>query len=81
MLFIIFGIMAFSAGIKLVTSGGNTSAVESAKKQMTNAFVGIIIVLGAWLLIDTILKGVALDLTKFGAGFGPWNQIQCGVQN
>ena len=42
-------------GFKMVTSGGNTTAWESAKGTFANIIIGFILVLGAWLIVDTLL--------------------------
>ncbi len=65
------------AGFKLVTSAGNVAAMESAKKMITNAMIGFVIVLSAWLIVDTVMKvmvtGEAFDAES-------WNRFQndCG---
>ncbi|MCA9361577.1 hypothetical protein KC845_03410, partial [Candidatus Kaiserbacteria bacterium] len=68
------------AGFGLVVSGGNQSAYEKAKGYFMNAIIGLIIILAAWTLIDTLMK-VLVDDTKFG----PWNEIDSsncgGVRN
>ena len=70
-------IMFAIAGLKMATSGGNQSAVSSAKETMTNVVIGFIILLAAWLIVDTVMKAF-VDTSKFQkAGFGVWNQIQC----
>lgn len=57
----ILGIIAVIAlmitGFKLVTSAGDTDAWTKAKEMFTNIVIGIIIILAAWLVVDTILKG------------------------
>ena len=58
-------------GLKMVMSGGNTEGVSEAKGMMTNSVIGFIILLGAWLIVDTVLK----ELTN--GAIGPWNEIQC----
>jgi len=70
------------AGIKLVTSGGDTSAWTSAKNMFTNIIIGFVIVLSAWLIVDTLLKMVLTD--EIQTKYGPWHQIdgaQCGGIN
>jgi len=63
------------AGARLVTSAGNASAMEAAKKLMTNMLIGYVIVLAGWLLIDYGFK------VLFNEGdFGPWNVVECVVQ-
>lgn len=57
----ILGVIAVIAlmitGFKLVTSAGNPGAWTQAKDMFTNIVIGIIIILAAWLVVDTILKG------------------------
>ncbi len=67
------------AGIRLVTSGGNTEAKELAKNIFTNVLIGYIIVLAAWLLVDTGMKILLRDQGSV-PGLGPWNQVQCVPQ-
>lgn len=80
LLFVVFAAIAVSAGVKLVTSGGNTQAVSDAKSKLTNAVIGIIIVLAAWLLVDTIMKGLLSSGTGQITGYGLWSEIKCGSQ-
>jgi hypothetical protein len=70
------------AGYRLVMSRGSTSEYEAAKRMLSNIIIGLIILLIAWLAVDTIMKlllrndgQVQYDST--GALFGPWNNIQC----
>lgn len=85
-------IMIVIAGFRLVMSGGNSEAWESAKKNFTNIIIGIILVMSAWLIVDTIMKALVVgndggDLSSgrsYGQegpfnNFGPWNQLQCPV--
>lgn len=62
------------AGFLLVTSAGNTSAMEKAKSMFTNSIIGFAIVLAAWLLID---YGMKMLMKDGEAGFGPWNELTC----
>ena len=59
----------------MVMSGGSTEGVSEAKGMMTNAVIGFIILLGAWLIVDTVLKTVMKEGT-----IGPWNEIACVAQ-
>ncbi|MEZ4211084.1 MAG: pilin [Candidatus Paceibacterota bacterium] len=43
------------AGFLLVTSGGNPSKKDDAKKVVTNAVIGLVILLAAWLIVRTVL--------------------------
>lgn len=74
------------AGFKLVLSAGDTGAMSDAKKMITNVVIGFVIVLAAWLIVDTVMKGLMdPNYSSGGEGsqlkFGPWNKIpagQCG---
>lgn len=76
---VIFGVLFFIAGFGMITSGGNSGKLEDAKKSLTNALVGFLIVLSAWLIVDTLLKAMLPDngLTGVSTGFGMWNEINC----
>lgn len=52
----ISAIMCAYAGVLLVTSGGSTENRGKAKKIFTNAIIGLIIALAAWLIINSILS-------------------------
>ena len=71
----IAAILIIVAGVRLVTSGGNTSAMEQAKSSMTNLIIGYLIVLSAWLVLDYGLK--ALLIQDGTNSFGVWNTISC----
>lgn len=71
-LFVIAAIIFVVAGFQLVTSGGDVSRKEAAKKKFTNTIIGFVIVLAGWLLIDTGMKALLP-----AQSYGVWNQIQC----
>jgi hypothetical protein len=76
--FMIFAGMAVYAGVKMVISGGNSHAKQDAKEMFTNAFIGLLIILGAWLMIDTLLRYVLKNgETGNIEGYGPWSQVKC----
>ena len=66
----LMGVIISVAGYRLVVSGGNPAEKEAAKKMMTNAFIGFVIVLGAWLIVDFIMDSLA-------DGSVEWNTIAC----
>jgi hypothetical protein len=74
----IAAILIVVAGARLVTSGGNVSAKESAKSSITNLLIGYLIVLSAWLVLDYGLK--ALLIQDGNESFGVWNQVSCVAQ-
>lgn len=74
----VVGIVALAyAGFRLVISGGNPTAKDQAKALLVNVIVGYLLVLSAWLIVDTIMK----VLTDDNIGdFGPWNRMECRTQ-
>ncbi len=66
-------IMIAVAGVKLLTSGGNSSAAAEAKGLFTNVVIGFIIVLSAWLIVDTVLR-----ITTDSGGLDAWGLVECG---
>ena len=72
---IVAGLVFAVAGLKLVTSGGNPAAKDAAKSMFVNVIVGYLIVLAAWLIIDTIMRALLSD--QIEAQIGPWNSIEC----
>lgn len=75
-LIIVAVIMVVYAGLKLVTSGGNASAMQDAKSMLSNVIIGFVIILAAWLIVDTIFK-----MLVGNDDFGTWNEFDsedCG---
>jgi len=48
-------------GVQYMTSGGDKVGVEQARGRITAAVVGLIIVLGAVLVVNTLLRAVATN--------------------
>lgn len=49
------------AGFKILSSGGNTSKMEEGKKMITKVAQGIVIMLAAWLIVNTIINALLGD--------------------
>jgi hypothetical protein len=81
MVFLLFMILAVKAGINLVIKGTQSELI-AAKRSFTNAFLGLLLMLAAWLIIDTLMKALLKDggLGAVSSGFGPWSQVQCASQ-
>ena len=73
---VIAAIIIALAGLTMVVSAGDTSRLQAARGRIYNAFVGLLIVLVAWLLVDTVMKTL-VDSEKLGR---PWNQIECAPE-
>lgn len=61
-------IVAWAGGLYIL-SPTNPEMRGTASSMLLNAFVGLCIVLSAWLIVDFVMK------TLYGGQFGPWNSI------
>lgn len=83
-------------GIMLLISGPSEQRRTMGKKILTSTIIGLLIVMLAWLGVDTLIK-VLTGSFKFGGepgslftnfnssagNFGPWNRLpieKCGIQ-
>ncbi len=48
--------MIVFGGVKMIISGGNKSTFDQGKKIITSAAIGLVIVFGAWLIVNTVLS-------------------------
>lgn len=66
-------IIIILSGIRFIVSGGESKSVETAKKSMTYAVLGLLLIFLSFLIINVIayVTGVAClqDVTKGGLGF------------
>ena len=69
---IIATVMLAWAGVMMIGSGGDPSAVQKAKNIFANLAIGLIIILAAWMLINVIMQGLT------GRGLQFWTTISCG---
>lgn len=53
------------AGIMLLTSGGSSEKMTTAKKILKNVIIGYVIALAAWLIINTILTSLGYNGPTF----------------
>ena len=58
------------AGWMHMSAGGDTGKIKQANEVFTNVFIGLIIILAAWLIVDTLMRTIA-----GGTPGPPWNQI------
>lgn len=64
---IIWFVFQFILGaMSWITSGGDAKAVESAKAKLTNAIIGIVIVIAALVLTATVGALLGIDLLNLG---------------
>jgi hypothetical protein len=77
---IIFAIIVAYTGFLLVTSSGNVETKNKVKRMFTNALTGLIILLAAWIVVDTIMRALMVGEEGKIRGYGPWSRIECGAQ-
>lgn len=63
------------AGFVWMTSGSNAERRNQGSHLLINVFIGIFTMLGAWLLVDFVMKELYREPTEFG----PWNDILAGT--
>lgn len=59
---IMFLIYLIFAGLSWVTAGGDKGRVESAKQQMTNAALGLVVVIAAYSIAGIVGAVLGLDI-------------------
>ncbi len=58
-------VMLILGGFKYITSGGEVEQANQAKKTLTSAIFGLMVVLGAWLIIRLLEEFTGLNLSTF----------------
>ena len=67
-------------GIMILTSGGSPERVTQGKRTITYAAIGILVALGAWVIINTFMNalvGNQQQAVEEGRIPWPWNKIEC----
>lgn len=62
---IVFFILLLTSGFKFITAGGDPKALESAKKTLTYAIGGLIVILLSYLILVLIKTITGVDVTIF----------------
>ncbi|NOY35352.1 MAG: hypothetical protein GXP44_00235, partial [bacterium] len=62
-------------GFMWITAGGNPGKIDKGRKAIEYAIYGMIFAFGAWLIVDTVLKGLLSGGLGEIKGWGPWNKI------
>ena len=77
-IFVIGPIMITAGGIMMLVSAGNAERFSSGRKMATGAVIGILIGLGAFLIVNTLLVAIAKQIPGFnGSGF----TISCSARS
>ena len=72
---VIFVLIIAFAGMLWILTPTNPENHSQAKKVLTNAVIGLLIILSAWLIVDFVMK---LLYNPDNPGWGPWNSILSG---
>jgi hypothetical protein len=82
--FLFFAVLAVRAGVNLILAQGKPGALQDARQSFTNAFIGLIIILVAWILVDTLLRNLLGKDGVLSGGvienYGPWSKVKCVEQ-
>jgi glucose uptake protein GlcU len=62
---IVLFILLIVGGFKFITSGGDPKAVEGARKTLTSAIAGLVIILVSYLILVLITNITDVDVTQF----------------
>lgn len=62
---IAFFVLLLVGGFKYMTAGGDPKAIDSAKKTLTSAIAGLLIVILSYLVLVFIGTFTGVDLTQF----------------
>lgn len=62
---IVLFILLLVAGFKYITSGGDPKAVEGARKTLTYAIAGLLVILLSYLVLVLIKEITGVDVTNF----------------
>jgi hypothetical protein len=68
-------LMIVVGGVMFLTVGGDPGRIGSAKKILTATVIGLVIILAAWLIVDTVIT----FLTPANSPFQSWETIDCPV--
>lgn len=67
---IFFLIFLVWGGVQWITSGGEKGSVENARNQITNAAIGLVIVVAAWAIFSVLKTFLGLPNVTSGGGGG-----------
>lgn len=65
---VVFFIMLVYGGFKYLTSGGDAKGTETGQKTITAALLGIVLLIGIWLILKFITAFTGIDVTTFIIG-------------
>jgi hypothetical protein len=69
--------MIVVGGVMLLTAGGDPGRSGTARKILTATIIGLVIILTAWLAVDTVI----MFLVPASSPYQNWETIDCPVPN
>lgn len=73
-------VMIIVGGILVMIAGANEGLLALGKKILTGAIVGLLLGLGAYLIISTVVKLIGAKLNNVGSGGLAWPEVVCDFQ-
>ena len=70
--FIALTITFFVAGVRFIISAGDPKATQAASAMMTQALIGLLFLVLAWLVLQLIEAFTGVNVTTFCFGFPPY---------
>lgn len=64
-------------GVLYIVSAGESGLMETGKKTIFNAAIGLVIMLGAWLIISTTLRVIGANGNLGISGVTKWGTFDC----
>jgi len=68
--FIWFVVSFFGGVISIIGSGGDKQALETAKKKITTAIIGLVVTIAAIFIVEVIGQIFGINILSFSALFG-----------
>lgn len=68
---IVLFILLLVGGFQFITSGGDPKATDGAKKTITSAIIGLIVILVSYIILVIIRNITGVDVTQFNLMFSP----------
>ncbi len=65
---VVLFVLLVIGGFKFLTSGGDPKATESAKNTLTYALLGLVLLIGIWLILNFIEYFTGIQVTVFKIG-------------
>ena len=72
--FLIVAAVVVWGAFLMITSAGSDSKMAEGKKKITSAVIGLVVVLTAWVIVNTAFMAIA---AISGASEISWNSIKC----